>query len=62
MAGKVGFFVEAIGSGLDGVGEKIVVISDGDGEAELDVGEWASMQTWNCGMMVRSGRVVGEIG
>ena len=34
--GAVGFFVEAGGDGADGVGEEIVVIGDGEGEAGFD--------------------------
>ena len=34
--GAVGFFVEAGGNGFDGVGEEIVVIGDGEGEAGFD--------------------------
>jgi len=35
----VGFFIEAVGNGFDGVGKDAVVIGDDEGEAGFDGGE-----------------------
>ena len=32
----VAFFIEAVGDGFDGIGQEIVVIGDGEGEARFD--------------------------